>query len=193
MPLRVPIVVGRDDLRLEQIVERSRIRSVHRVHVVARRPSFDQPAVLAGVAFGPPAVADREVRDAVERRLHAARAARLHRLARVVQPDVAALHQEVRDVEIVVVHEGDPSAVRGIDRVSVDLLDVMLAGLVGRMRLAREDDLHGPAGRVEDRLQASGSWKINSGALVAGEAPREADRQRVGIEQRAGRRRRARP
>ena len=52
----------------------------------------------------------------------------------------------MRDVQIVVVDEGDASAVDRIDRVAIDLLQMMLAGVVGRMRLAGEHDLHVPAG-----------------------------------------------
>ena len=54
------------------------------------------------------------------------------------------------------------------------------------MRLAREDDLHGPPGGVQDRLQPLRIVKDQLGALVAGEATRESDRERIGIEQRAG-------
>ena len=72
------------------------------------------------------------MRHAVDRRLHAARAARLERLARVVQPDVAALHQEVRDVQVVVVDERDPAAEHRIERAPVDALQVVLADVVGR-------------------------------------------------------------
>ena len=74
----------------------------------------------------------------------------------------------------------------GSMRAPVDLLQVVLAGLVGRMGLAGEDDLHGPPRRVEDRLQPLGVVEDQLRPLVAGEAAGEADRQRVGIEQRAG-------
>ena len=50
-------------------------------------------------------------------------------------------------MQVVVVDEGDAAAERRIDRAAVDLLQVMLAGLVGRMRLAGEDDLHRPPRR----------------------------------------------
>ena len=61
----------------------------------------------------------------------------------IVQPDVASLHQEMRDVEVVVVDERDASAERRIERPPVDALQMMLAGFVCRVRLAGEDDLHG--------------------------------------------------
>ena len=93
------------------------------------------------------------MRHAVHGRFHPARAARVERLARIVQPDVATLHEEVRHVQVVVVHERDPSAKLRIDRAAVDLLQMMLADIVGRMRLAREDDLHRAPRRVQDLLQ----------------------------------------
>ena len=120
------------------------------------------------------------MRDAVERRLHAARAARLERLARVVQPDVAALHEEMRDVQVVVVDERDAAAEQRIERASVDALQMMLADVVGRVRLAGEDDLHRPARGVEDPREPFGVVEHELRPLVAGEAAREADRQRSG-------------
>ncbi len=89
-------------------------------------------------------------------------------------------------MEIVVVDEGDAAAERGVDRPPVNLLQVVLAGLVGRVGLAGEDDLHRAARRVQDRLQALGIVEDQLRALVAGKAPCEADRERVGIQQRPG-------
>ena len=54
------------------------------------------------------------------------------------------------------------------------------------MRLAGEDHLHGTSARVEDARQPLGIVKHQLRPLVAGEAAREPDRQRVGLEQRAG-------
>ena len=100
------------------------------------------------------------------RRLHAARAARFERLARVVQPDVAALHEEVRDVQVVVVDEGDAAAEQRIERAPVDALQVVLAGCrrpgapCRRRRSApgAATALRMPASRVgvaEDQLRAA--------------------------------------
>ena len=166
---------------------RARRRRRHRPRRSCRRcAAIDHPAVVAGEALGPPAVADAQVRHAVHRRLHAARAARLERLARIVQPHVAALHQEVRDVQVVVVDERDASAELRIERALVDALQVVLADVVGRMRLAGEDDLHRAGRRVQDAREPIRVVEDQLGPLVAGEAAREADRQRVRIEQRAG-------
>src|SRR5690606_17872896 len=63
-----------------------------------------------------------------------------------------------------------------------DLADEALGELVARMRLPGEDELHGPRRMVQDRGQALNIPEEEGGALVAGEAPREPDRENVGIE-----------
>ena len=63
----------------------------------------------------------------------------------IVQPDVAALNQEVRDVEVVVLDEGDAAGKDRVERAAEDALHVVLAGVVGRMRLAGKDE-SAPAG-----------------------------------------------
>ena len=59
-------------------------------------------------------------------------------------------------MQIVVVDEGDAAAEQRIERALVDALQVVLADVVGRMRLAGEDDLHGPSGGVEDAREPLG-------------------------------------
>ena len=68
-------------------------------------------------------------------------------------------------MQIVVVDERDAAGEHRVGGALVDLLQVMLSGLIGRVRLAGEDDLHRPPGGVEDAEQRSGSWKISSGRL----------------------------
>ena len=112
----VALVERRHHLVFEQRVQRlaHRRRRPRRDRSESVWPSISQPFVPAE-PFGPPAVADAEVQHAVHRRLHAARAARLERLARGVQPHVAALHEQMRDVQIVVVDERDAAAELGIE------------------------------------------------------------------------------
>ena len=140
----VALIVGRNDLFLEQLVQRIRIGRVLRVGIFHALSAVDHPPVRAVVALGPPAVADAQVRDAVDSGLHAARAARFERFSRRVQPDVASLRQEMRDVQIVIVDEGDAPAIHGVDRVTIDVLQVMLSCIVGRMGLAGKHDLNVP-------------------------------------------------
>ena len=74
--------------------------------------------------------------------------------------------EEVRDVQVVVVDEGDAAAVTRVDGVAVDLLQMVLAGVVGRVRLAGEHDLHGRRGRRQNAGRgAPDRWKISSGRL----------------------------
>ncbi len=162
----IAIVERRHDLVLEQLVERVGVGGVGRGVIVGIGVAFDQPAVAAVEAFRPPAVADAQVRHAVERRLHAAGAAGFERLARVVEPHVAALHQVVRDVHVVVVDEGEPAAELRIERVLEDALQVVLGRLVGRDAPCRRTR-SAPADRSSLRMRASrsGSWKISSGRL----------------------------
>ena len=115
---------------------------------------------VAVVGLGPPAVEDREVQAAVEHDLLAAGAAGLERAARVVEPDVDALHQVPADVDVVVLDE-HASCRRTAGRcVSCgDLLDQLLAGLVVRVGLAGEDELDRPLRVVDQRGQRSRSWR----------------------------------
>src|SRR5215203_4850787 len=183
--LLVALVEGRHDLLLEQAVEGAGVGGVHRVLVGGFDPRVDEEAVAAGVTLGPPAVADADVDGAVHRRLHAAGAAGLERLAWRVQPDVAALDEIVRHVQVVVIDEGDTATEGGVTGVAVDALQDALAAVVGRMGLAGEDDLHRPPRVVEDAGQPLRIAEHQLGPLVGREAAREADGQDVRRQQRA--------
>ena len=126
------------------------------------------------------------MRHAVDCRLHAARAACFERFARVVEPDVAALHEEVRHVQVVVVDEGDAAAELRIQGLPIHPLKMMLADVVGGMRLAGEDDLHRPPGRIQNPRETLGVLEDQVRPFVAGEPARKADCQRLRLEQRAG-------
>ena len=82
-------------------------------------------------------------------------------------------------MEVIVVDEGDAAGELRIDGAAIDLLDVVLAGFVGGMSLAGEDELHGPAGGGQDAHQTVGVLEDELRALVAGEAAGEADGQRA--------------
>src|SRR4029453_18388343 len=121
-----------------------------------------------------------------ESRLHAAGAARLHWLAGVVQPHVASLNEEVRDMEVVGVPENHPPGEQRIERSPVHPLQVMFAHVVGWMRLAREDDLNRAPRAIQDAGESLSVVKEELRPLVAGEAAGKADCQRVGFCERAG-------
>ena len=150
------------------------------------RAVADGEAVLAVVGLGPPTVEDRAVQPAVEHGLHAAGAGGFLGSARVVEPDVDALDQVPGDVDVVVFDEHDAAGEARIVAQVGDLLDELLAGLVGRVGLAGEDELHRSLRVVDQLEQLVELAEEQVGSLVGGEAAGEADRQRAGVEHVAG-------
>ena len=148
------------------------------MHVAAS----DREAVAAVVGLGPPAVEDRAVEHAVEDALLAARAARLQRAPRRVQPDVHSLHELPGDVHGVVFDEHDPAREAGVLLQVRHPLGERLAAGVARMGLAGVDDLHRPLGVVDQPVEAVEILEQQVGPLVGGEAAGEAEGERVGNE-----------
>ena len=144
-----------------------------------RLADADREAVQAVVGLGPPAVEHRQVQAAVQHDLLSARAARFERPPRVVQPDVDALHEVPADVDVVVLDEHHLAGEARVARQPRDLLQHLLARAVVRMRLAGEDELDRHLRVVDERGDRFEVLQDQVGALVGGEAPREADRQRV--------------
>ncbi len=130
----------------------------------------------------PPAVEDRQVQRAVHRGLHARRPGRLARALGRVQPDVAAGDERARERHVVVGQEEDAAFQLRALRRARDGPEEFLSGLVARMRLAGEEDLHGAPDLVEQVLEPLGLAEEQRRALVGREAAREADRQRARIE-----------
>ena len=140
-----------------------RIRGVLRLGILdALPPSITQP--LSRCSPRPPAVADAEVRHAVDAGLHAARAAGFERLARRVEPASHPCARKWATCKIVVVNEGDTPAVDGSRRGDKSAA-VTLPGVVSRVRLAGEDDLHVPPLRREQPDQAIGVSEDELGRL----------------------------
>ena len=90
-------------------------------------------------------------------------------------------------MEVVVVYESDAASELRIERAPEDLLQVVLADIVRRMRFASKHDLHCATWCGQDLRQAIGIRENQLGTLVAGESPGESDRERVVVEQRRGR------
>ena len=91
--------------------------------------------------------------------------ARLVRPDRVVEPDVASRDQDAREPHVVVRQQDDLAReTRELCEYCRDRADELLARLVVRVRLSREEDLHGPP---LDRSGArrSGSRKIRPARL----------------------------
>ena len=170
---------------LDQLVQRGGLQLVAPVGRGQAVGGRDRPAVLAVVPLVPPAVADRQVQPAVQRRLHPGGAARLQRPQRVVHPHVAALHHELPERHVVVRQEHDPVPdVLGVVGEPHDVLDQPLAALVGGVRLARDDDLHGPLGVQQERPEPVLVAQHQRQPLVGRDAAGEPDRQHVRVERR---------
>ena len=152
--LAVAVVEARRDALLDQLVQRVRLEVVAAVVVADAVGRRDRPAVLAVVPLVPPAVEDGEVQRAVERGLHARRAARLERAQRVVQPDVHAPVEVARHRDVVVGQEGDAVAHRRVVGEAHHLLDELLAAVVGGVALAGDHDLH-RAVRMQQQWRAA--------------------------------------
>ena len=90
-------------------------------------------------------------------------------------------------MEVVVLDKGDAPGKDRVEGATENALQVVLARVVGGMCLAGKDDLHRPAGRVQDASQAIGIAKDERGPLVAREPAGESQCERVVVEHRAGR------
>ena len=178
----MPAVIHRDDLILQQFIQGLAVFPVAPTIVVIFRRRLDRPAIGAVVALVPPAVGNRQVEHAVHRRLHAGGAGGFQRIDRVVQPDIAAGNQPAREAEVIAFHHQQLALELGPARDFVDAADQLLAGLVGRVRLAGENEQHRPVGIVDDLAHPVHVFEHQRGALVGREAAREADGQHVGIE-----------
>ena len=88
--------------------------------------------------------------------------------------------------DVVVVHEHEPVPHLRVGREGAHLADELLAGVVGRVRLAREHELHRAVARQEQRLEPVGLRQQERGSLVGGEPPGEPDGERAGVEHGVG-------
>ena len=178
----VEVVEARRDALLHEVVERGGLEVVTTVGVGDAVGRGDRPAVLAVVPLVPPAVEDRQVETAVERGLHARRAARLERAQRVVEPHVAAGVEQARHADVVVREEHDAVPDLGVVGEVHELLDQLLAAVVGGVRLAGDDELHRTVGVQQQRLEPGGVAQHQGEPLVGRHATGEADREDVGVE-----------
>src|SRR5215467_5643897 len=102
----------------------------------------DSPAVTGVVALIPPAIENAEIGNSIHSRFLAAGAAGFQRSTWIVQPDIHALCQEVSRVHLVIFNECDMSCELRVESQGINLMDQMLAMLIGGMRLSRKHDLY---------------------------------------------------
>ena len=100
-------VVERDDLVLEQLIKAAGVDFALELDGPILDFRADRPAVVAVVAFAPPAIEHAQIQPAVRRQFHSARAAGFQRTQRIVQPKIDALNQAARNVGIVIFDEDD--------------------------------------------------------------------------------------
>src|SRR5258706_10455877 len=103
----------------------------------------DGKAIGAIVTFAPPAIEDAEIEAAMAAGFHAAGARGLQRAARRIEPDIATRNHLPRHVHVVILDKNQvPLQIAVFSQVN-DVLDVTLAIVVARVRLASENKLHG--------------------------------------------------
>ncbi|MNC85885.1 hypothetical protein D3C83_15040 [compost metagenome] len=119
------------------MVQVLRVVAVFRLAIAADRPPRD----AFDASLDPPAIEHRKLRHTVHARFHAARAGRLERALRGVEPHIRSRDHIERSTHVVVGHEG--GAYHALERADmmVQILDQALARRVARMRLARENEL----------------------------------------------------
>jgi hypothetical protein len=163
---------------LEEVVEARRVVRV-RGREIGILVAGDRPPVRPVVRLGPPAVEDAELERPVERRLHPARPAGLHRPPGQVHPDVAAGDEVTTDLEVVVLDEDDSSRdVTGRPAKAEDPLEHVLALRVVRVCLSGDQELDGP-GPLEDPPHTAQVVREQREPLVGREPAGEAERQHV--------------
>src|SRR5258706_12442527 len=109
----------------------------------------DGEAVHAVVSLRPPAVQNGEVEATVQYHLLPAGAGGFERPARIVEPDVHALHEQAPYVDVVVFYKDEFVGELRIAHQFRDLLQHALPRLISRMRLSGEHKLDGTIGIVD--------------------------------------------
>ncbi len=182
--LLIALEVAGDDLLREHFVEVGAVEAVLFLHVVHVGVFADGEAVGAVVGLAPPTVEDAEVEAPVAGGLHPAGARGLQRPPRRVEPHVAARGHRPCHMHVVVLDEDQVALQLAVLAEVDDVLDVTFAGIVARVGLAREDELDGPLPVARELHDVFKLLEDQRRPLVRGKAPRKADGQRVGIEER---------
>ncbi len=178
----VAAVVFRCDLLLDGVVDHLGVEFVLIALVGEGALHGQGPSGTLLVALDPPAVEHGELHHAVHHALLARRARSLQRTGRGVHPDVDALNHLAGQVHVVVLQEEYLAHELRHGRYLHNALDEILTGLVVRVSLAGEDELHGALFVVHDLRQTVEVREEQVGALVGGEAAGEADGEDVGLD-----------
>src|SRR4030095_13547943 len=125
------------------------------------------------------------MRYSIDRCFHPTRPAGLHRLARIVKPDIASLDEKASDMKNIVVDARHPSRELRVWGVTIDSLDASFARLVGRMGFAGKNELNGPSEHVQKMRETVLIVKDQFRALVVCEPSRKSDCESRRIQQRS--------
>src|SRR5260370_18368262 len=172
-----PVIVGRNDLVLEQGIQGEAIGLILRVRVVIFACLANRPAVPAIVTLGPPAVQDASIWLPVRRCFLAAGTTGFVRTYRVVQPEIGSGNQVATHLDIIVFQENDLAPACIAAREPVNLLNEGFTRPVGRMGFSCKDNLHRTFRIVQDAPQRFGVAADQRGALISGEAPCETNNE----------------
>ena len=175
----VDIIVCRDDLVLKDIVNGRGIQVVLEALVVVGTLLRQSPAGARLVALDPPPVENGEMHHAVHRSLLTGSSGSLLGTRRVVEPHIHALDHTLCKRDVIAGHEDDLADEAVLLGDLDDLLDEVLAGLVGGMGLSGEDELYRTVGVVDDGVEPVQVGEEQGRALIGREATGEADRQHV--------------
>lgn len=178
----VTVEEGRDDFVFENLEQGFVIAGVGDIHVGVGGAVADSETVGTVVPFVPPPVEDGEVQSAVQDRLLSGGTGRFEGTTRVVKPNVDALNEVARNVDIVVFEEDDAICEAFFLLDGDEALDDVLTGHVSRVSFPGEDELNRAFGIVDDLVESFFVLNDEVSALVGGEPTRETNGQGVRIE-----------
>ena len=178
----VAVVVVRDDLLLDGVVDHLGVEFVLVVLVGEGTLHGQHPPGALLVAFDPPSVEHRELQHAVHDALFARRTRSFERTGRGVEPYVDALHHAACQLHVVVLQEEDLAHELRHGGHFDDAFDEVLPRLVVGVGLAGEDELHGALLVVHDGREPVEVREEQVGALIGCEAACETDGQHVGLD-----------
>ena len=137
------------------------------------------PAGTFLVALDPPSVKHGEVHHTIHGALLTGSTGCLLRTGRIVEPYIHALYESLGEGDVITRNEHDLAEETRILGYVHNLLDEVLAGLVGRMGLSGEDELNRHLRIVHNRIEPVQVAEEQGCSLVGGETPCETDGEDV--------------
>src|SRR6185437_363207 len=140
-----------------------------------RPASSNREAVQPVVRLCPPAVQHGKIQASVENHLLATCARSFQRAPGIVEPHIHTTDEMASHVDVVILNENEFAREARIAPQFGDLLQHSLAGLVARMRFAREHELDGTRRILDDRSKPLDICQDQIRSFVSDETPRESD------------------